>query len=146
VITDGGKVLFLGSGTRRSAFVLAADRAARRLQIITQSARANANGTDANADGRTAWASRRYNVGKYYGLQNDVHDAPILEKPSCRRARSTAASFDLLLRRHTRLLWWRGRTGNAVYWISNTLSCPVEQRCSLIAASTRQPLEPVRAR
>lgn len=76
-------------------------------------------------------------VGEYYGLQGTTYtDAPILDSPSetrTIRGRKFELHYD---GNRLRLVAWR--TGDAVYWISNTLLLSLSNRQMLsIAASTR---------
>jgi polyisoprenyl-teichoic acid--peptidoglycan teichoic acid transferase len=76
-------------------------------------------------------------VGKYYGLQGTTYtDAPILDKPSETRT-IHRRKFDLYFDgTRLRLVAWK--TGDAVYWISNTLLLSLSNKQMLaIAASTR---------
>jgi LCP family protein required for cell wall assembly len=76
-------------------------------------------------------------VGEYYGLQGtNYKDAPILDKPSESR-KIHGRKFDLYYDgTRLRLVAWK--TGDAVYWISNTLLLSLSDKQMLsIAASTR---------
>jgi LCP family protein required for cell wall assembly len=76
-------------------------------------------------------------VGEYYGLQGtNYKDAPILNKPSESRT-IHGRKFDLYYDgTRLRLVAWK--TGNSVYWISNTLLLSLSDKQMLsIAASTK---------
>src|SRR4051794_34666535 len=76
-------------------------------------------------------------VGEYYGIQGtNFKDAPILDKPSETR-KIHGRKFDLYYDgTRLRLVAWK--TGDAVYWVSNTLLLSLSDKQMLaIAASTR---------
>jgi LCP family protein required for cell wall assembly len=76
-------------------------------------------------------------VGAYYGLQGTNYtDAPILDNPSATR-KIHGRKFDLYYDgTQLRLVAWR--TGDAVYWVSNTLLLSLSNKQMLsIAASTK---------
>jgi LCP family protein required for cell wall assembly len=76
-------------------------------------------------------------VGKYYGLQGtNFTGAPILDKPSETR-KIHGRKFDLYFDgTRLRLVAWK--TGDAVYWVSNTLLLSLSNKQMLaIAASTK---------
>jgi LCP family protein required for cell wall assembly len=76
-------------------------------------------------------------VGEYYGLQGTTYkDAPLLDKPT--RSRTIRGrKFDLYYDgTRLRLVAWK--SGNGVYWISNTLLLSLSDKQMLsIAASTK---------
>jgi polyisoprenyl-teichoic acid--peptidoglycan teichoic acid transferase len=76
-------------------------------------------------------------VGEYYGLQGtNYKDAPLLDQPHSTR-KVHGRKFDLYYDgTRLRLVAWK--TGDAVYWISNTLLLSLSDKQMLaIAASTR---------
>jgi LCP family protein required for cell wall assembly len=76
-------------------------------------------------------------VGEYYGLQGtNYKDAPLLDKPSETR-KIHGRKFDLYYDgTRLRLVAWK--TGDAVYWVSNTLLLSLSDKQMLsIAASTK---------